>query len=155
MAPPLETAHASLAAAGRMRRIREALEAGELPDPVDTQWFAGRLKHYEDNAHAGTRLDEVLSLVSGPGQAPWWRVERLKERDRLVRELAATREGNAHARAVWLQGVLRRYQSTSWNRDRVTGTPTAANRALFDIFSLDADPPTGVWQLTRIINGSR
>jgi hypothetical protein len=155
VAPPLETAHVGLAAAEGVRRVREALEAGELPDPVDSQWFAGRLKHYEDNAHAGARLDEVLSLVSGPGQPPWWRVERQKKRDRLIRELAATREGNTHARAVWLQGVLRGYQSTSWNRDRVTGTPTAANRVLFDTFSLDADPPTRTWQLARIISGSR
>jgi hypothetical protein len=151
MATRLDLAgHAGLAALERLRRIAEAVR-----DTDDGQWFAGRLKHYQDNAHAGSRLDEVLSLVSAPGQPPWHRVERLKERDRLVRELADTRAGNTHARAVWLQGVLRRYQSTSWNRDRVTGKPNVANRPLFDIFSLDGDPPTGIWQLTRIINGSR
>jgi hypothetical protein len=76
MAPPRDLGNASLAAAERMRRVRQALEAGKLPDPVDSQWLTGRMKHYEDNAHAGARLDEVLSLVSGPGQPPWWRVER-------------------------------------------------------------------------------
>ena len=50
MAPPPDLGNASLAAAERMRRVRQALEAGELPDPVDSQWFAGRMKHYEDNA---------------------------------------------------------------------------------------------------------
>jgi hypothetical protein len=155
MATRLDLAHAGVAAAERLRRVRLALEAGEPPDPVDAQWFAGRLKHYEDEAHAGARLDEILSLVSGQGQPPWWRVVRLKERDRLIRELASGYEDSTSARAVRLQGVLRRYQSTSWIRDRVTREPTAANRPLFDIFTLDGDPPTGIWQLSRIIAGSR
>ena len=82
-------------------------------------------------------------------------MERQKERDRLICKLAATFEGNTNARAIRLQGVLRRYQATSWTRDRVTREPTATNRPLFDIFVLDGDQPTGTWQLARIINGSR
>jgi hypothetical protein len=149
MGCPTDTGHAGAAAIQRLRRIAEAIQ-----DTPDGQWFAGRMKHYEDNAHEGARLDEVLHLVSGPGQPPWWRVERQKERDRLIRELASTYEGNTNARSIRLQGVLRRYQSTSWTRDRVTREPTAANRQLFDIFVIDVDPPTGTWQLAKIINCS-
>jgi hypothetical protein len=150
-----EASHAGLAAMERLRRIAERGLSGEPLDATDAEWLATGVKLYEQRVHDGRRFDEVLSLVSGPGQAPWWRAERQRERDRLIRELASGYEGSASARAVRLQGVLRRYQSTSWIRDRTTREPTTANRPLFDIFSLDGDPPTGIWQLSRIIAGSR
>jgi hypothetical protein len=79
MAPPLESSHAGLAAMVRLRRIAERGLSGEPLDATDAEWLATGVKRYESQVHFGGRFDEVLSLVSGPGQPPWWRVERLKE----------------------------------------------------------------------------
>jgi hypothetical protein len=156
MAPPPDLdAHPGLAAVERLRRVREAARAGEVMDPETADWLADSVGIYLATACTGMRMETAFDLAVPPGGSPWWAEERRRERDQLIRDLASGYEGSLSARAVRLQDVLRRYQSTSWIRDRVTREPTAANRPLFDIFSLDGDPPTGVWQLSRIIAGSR
>jgi hypothetical protein len=155
-APPPDVAdHPALVAVTRLRRLREAARAGEVLDAEDADWLACSIGVYLAGAGSGVRMEATFDLSVPPGCSPWWAEERRRERDQLIRELASGYEGSTSARAVRLQGVLRRYQATAWIRDRVTAAPTVANKALFDIFALDDDPPTGVWRLTQILKGER
>jgi hypothetical protein len=147
---PSPEAHPGLAAAERLRRVAAALAAGTAPPPEDSRWLARRLQSYL-SAPTDLVLDTVLQLAPPPGGSSWRSVAKHAERDRLLRELAASMDGTAHARATDLQQRLRRYAGTSWPRDRRSGAPTAANTILFRIYTLDPDPPTGIRRLTDII----
>lgn len=138
----------ALAAVERLRRLAPALAEGD----DDARWLADALGRYLAAAAAGVDLDQALGLATPPGGAPWWRAAADAERDRLIRELAAETGGSVNARAGAVQARLKRYGSTAWVRDRVTKQPTAANRLLFEIFSHDATPPTGIRRLTDIIS---
>jgi len=137
-----------LAAVQRLRRLAPTLAEG---DP-DQQWLSQAIARYLREARAGLNVDAALGLCVAPGASPWWRAEQEAKRDELLREIAATIPGRANARAVALQQRLRRYAATSWPRDRLSKQPTTANALLFQIYSLDPDPPTGVRRLTEILS---
>ena len=141
--------NAALAAIGRLRRLVPVLAEGN----DDSRWLGAAVEHYLAAAAAGVGLDQALGLATPPGGAPWWRAAAEAARDRLIRELASEMPGSTHARAVVVQSRMRRYAGTAWPRDRVAKQSSAANAALFAIFSLDPDPPTGIRRLTDIIGG--
>jgi hypothetical protein len=146
---PRDTDHPGLAAVERLRRLAPALADGD----DDARWLAARLDHYLAAAPRGVGLDKALGLDCRPGGSPWWRLAAEAERDRLLRALATSIEGKTHGRAVALQQLLRRYQSTAWPRDPVSNKPTAANERLFRIYVDDPNPPTGIRRLTEILAG--
>lgn len=145
-------APASLAAARRLRRIADALDAGVAPDADDGSWLASALRRYLADAPSGLQVAEALQLTTPPGREHWWQIEHRVQRDRLIRELAAEACGSAHARAVHVQQQLTRYAAVTWLRDRVFRTPLERNRVLFQIFTIDSNPPTGIRRLTEIIS---
>lgn len=138
----------AVAAVERLRRLAPALaEGGE-----DERWLGQALDRYLREAQAGLNVDAALGLCVGPGASPWWRAGQAARRDELMRVLASETAGSDNAKAVALQQKLRRYAGTSWPRDRQSKQPSAANSILFEIFSLDPDPPTGISRLTKIIS---
>ena len=142
-----------LAAVGRLRRLA-ARFAGETAD-ADATWFAGRIEVYLENAPAGLDLDGAFDLTVAPGTSPWWQRERRAARDELLRQLAAALPGSCSARAHALAERLRRYAGSGWPLDRRRGAPmpdTPERRALFRLFSLDADPPTSLRRLHEILS---
>jgi hypothetical protein len=145
------TPDASLAAAARLARFVAAHAAGEPLPPDDTQWLVGGLCHYLTNAASGVRLDEALALTVPPGRAPWWRQRNLARRDAILRQVAASLPGRTHARAVQLRLLLRRYEATAWILDQRRKTPSVANQLLYEVFTLDGSPPTGIRRLTAIL----
>ena len=149
---PSADAHAGLAAAARLKRLAAALASGSPPPSEDAVWLAGRLGVYLA-AEGEADLDGVLGLLPPPGGSSWRTLAKHSERDRLIRELGSEMPGSTHARAVVVQSQMRRYAGTAWPRDRVAKQSSAANAALFAIFSLDPDPPTGIRRLTDIIGG--
>jgi hypothetical protein len=143
---PSAADHPALTAAGRLRRLAELLADA---DDADAQWAASALKRYLA-APDQIELDQAFGLSGG---RPWWRIERYEARDALLREVAQGLAGKTHAKATTLQQSLRRYGASAWLRDRVHKQPTAANALLFQVFTLDHSPPTGIRQLTEIIGG--
>lgn len=143
---PAADTNAALAAAGRLRRLAELLAGAE---DADAQWAALALKRYLA-APDQLELDQAFGL--GGGRA-WWRIERYEARDALLREVAKSLAGKTHAKANALQQSLRRYGASAWLCDRVSKQPSAANALLFQIYTLDPNPPTGIRQLTEIIGG--
>ena len=143
---PSAADHPALVAVGRLRRLADALATAE---DADTQWVARALQRYLA-APDQLELDQALGLRSG---RPWWRIERYEARDALLREIAKGLAGKTHAKANTLQQSLRRYGASAWPRDRVYKQPTAVNTLLFQIYTLDPNPPTGIRQLTEIIGG--
>jgi hypothetical protein len=103
---PSPEAHPGLAAAERLRRVAAALAAGTAPPSEDSRWLAHRLQSYL-SAPTDLVLDTVLQLAPPPGGSSWRLVAKHAERDRLLRELAASMDGTAHARATDLQQQLR------------------------------------------------
>lgn len=144
---PMPGAETSLAAVERLRRLTVELAEGS----DDGRWLAGALDRY---LTAPDRVDlrAALGLATGPGSVKWWRQQKLAERDDLLRQIGEGLPGKTHARAVALQQLLRRYAATGWPRERQSKQPTAQNAILFAIFELDPDPPTGIRQLTTILD---
>jgi hypothetical protein len=138
--------HPALAAVGRLRRLADALATA---NDDDARWAARAFRRYLA-APDQLELEQALGLRSG---RPWWRIERYEARDDLLREVAQGFAGKTHAKATALQQSLRRYGASAWPRDRVYKQPTAANTLLFQIYTLDPNPPTGIRQLTEIIGG--
>ena len=147
---PSADAHAGLAAAVRLRRVAEALAAGAPPHADDAQWLSGRLTAYLA-ADAEADLDAMLGLLPPPGGSSWRTAVKHAERDKLLRELAGPGPGRVLPRAQELQQRLRRYAASSWPRDRVNKSPSAANAILYRVFCIDPDPPTGISRLRQII----
>ena len=143
---PSAADHPALAAVGRLRRLADVLATAE---DADAQWAARAFVRYLA-APDQLELEQALGLRSG---RPWWRIERHWARDALLREVAEGLAGKTHAKATTLQQSLRRYGASAWLRDRVHKQPTAANALLFQVFTLDHSPPTGIRQLTEIIGG--
>ena len=138
----------------RLRRIAERGLTGEPLDPVDAEWLAEALEVYETTAPAGARFDETLKLTPGPGQQPWWSARRRAERDRLIRELAATYSAPPWSRAQLVADELRRYQSAAWRHDKARGGPLTSDlrrKLLFAVFQADDRPPTGTGRIYTII----
>jgi hypothetical protein len=147
-------AHPGLAAVARLQRIGAALAAGKPATADDAQWMATGVRRYLRAApDGGAGLDEALGLAPRPGQWPWWRVASMAKRDELIRQLAEGIDGKPAAKVIDLQQRMRNYRSTSWIRDRRSGTSSSANALLLQIFSLYADPPTGATELRKILNG--
>jgi hypothetical protein len=89
-----------LAAAERLRRVRDALAAGEAPDAADAGWLARGLERYLTGTAAGVRLADALGVAAMPGGSPWWSERRRAERDAAIRAFAATFPRSASARAL-------------------------------------------------------
>ena len=155
MAPRLDLAHIGLAAAERLRRVREALAAGQAPAATDAGWLAHGLAVYLDGAPAGVKLEAALGLAVPPGGSPWWSERRRAERDRLIGELAATFPGPPWSRAQAAADALRRYRCTGWRHDRARGEPLTSDprrKLLFAVFCADdRPPPTGTGRVYAII----
>jgi hypothetical protein len=124
-------------------------------DTDDGTWLAEALEVYETTAPTGARFDETLKLAPGPGQQPWWSARRRAERDRLIRELAATYSAPPWSRAQLVADELRRYQSTGWRHDKARGGPVTSDlrrQLLFAVFYADdRPPPTGTGRIYAII----
>jgi hypothetical protein len=152
--PPPDAGHAGLAAAERMRRVRDALGAGELLDATDAGWLARGLERYLTGAAAGVKLEDALGVAVPPGGSPWWSERRRAERDAAIRELAVTFPGSTSARALATAEALRRYGSAAWRLDHARGGPLggdARRKLLFAVFAADEDPPTGTRRVYDII----
>jgi hypothetical protein len=144
--------------AARLRRLVEADEVGEPPPAEDVTWLTARLRAYLAGASAGLTLEQAFGLATAPGGCPWWRAERLAARDRTLRRLGATLEGKVTARAHALALKLRDYAGRCWRRDAARGGPfpiTTERRLLFEVFTLDPDPPTSVRALIDILQEER
>jgi hypothetical protein len=143
-------AHPALAAVRRLERVRDALAVGAVPDADDADWVAGCIARHLA-APEQVDMDAAFGLAVRPGGLPWWQIATHAERDDLLRAIAKTIPGRTHTKAVGVQQRLRRYAGTSWPRDRVSKQPSSVNATLFAIFALDPHPPTGIRQLTTII----
>ena len=144
-----------MAAARRLSRIAEALEAGTVPDSEDGAWMAGALQRYLQDACSGMTIEAALGLRVSPGGSPWWAEEQRASRDAAIRELANTFSGRVSNRAHAAAEAIRHYQGVAWRRDCQYGVQhsTDARRAiLFKIFSVGIDVPTSVRQLIKIID---
>jgi hypothetical protein len=147
--PDASPSHVGLAAIAHLERAAADLEATGSEHGA---WVANRIRAYVTDRAA--TLDDVFGLTVGPGGTTWRECRLHDMRNRLIRELAATITApTITARIALLQNMLRTYASTSWIRDRSTGTPTAKNRLLFEIFTLDDNSPTGASRLREIIEG--
>ena len=135
-------------AVDRLRRVADALAAGELPPADDASWLGRALAGW---LVADVPLDAALALPWG-----WRRDARHARRDALLRELAAGYGGTARARALALQAELRHYGSVGWPRDRsLTRLPDSTSlrrRQLHRLFSLDDSPPTSLRRLVEVCN---
>lgn len=138
----------AVAAIARLRRLAPVLAHGG----PDQQWLATAIERYLLGARAGLNLDSAIGVAVAPGSSAWWNEERHAERDRLLREIAASFPGRTNARAVELQRRLKHYASVCWPRDRRSGAPTAANEKLHAVFVVDPDPPMGIRRLTEILS---
>lgn len=76
----MTVAHDAPHPVGRLRRMVEALQAGDAPDPADAAWFTEGAREYLRDAPA-VRLDAALGLHPGWGEAGWWTVGPRAARD--------------------------------------------------------------------------
>ena len=146
--------HGACVAAQHLRRILQALTFGAPMGVEEAEWLAVGLRRYLDAAPTGLTLEAALGLSVTAGGSPWWRTERLAERDAAIRALSRNFAGCAKARAVATAECIRRYQSAAWRRDQYRGLISSSDRhheLLFTILSIDPDPPTSTRRLVDII----
>lgn len=98
-----------------LRRIAE-----NRADETDLAWLRGRLSSYLDAPDQG--LEAALRL-----DWPWWRVERRRQRDDIIRQLRAEHfaELSDWAAADAISTATRRYLTAGWRIDRERETPPA------------------------------
>lgn len=116
----------ALVAVARIRRITAALENGKELDADDRQWWAAAFREYLDGAALGLTLDSAVGVASRPYERPWFEMEALAERERLILELAmyataTSCSGQAKAMASLAAG----YAANGWLRERDLAEPPA------------------------------
>ena len=97
-----------LASIARLRRLAAALVDGD----DDERWLAGRLARYLAEApRGGWSLDLSLDLTPAQGNAPWWEVERIDQRNMVIRAMAANHFASQEPAlaAKGIMGAWRRY----------------------------------------------
>lgn len=112
------------------------------PEPGDTAWFAEQFEDYEKRAPHGARLDELLGLVPGPGEAPWWKSGRLPQRDHWLRNAAGYLPGlSGRSLAVELLRQIRSYRKVRWHNDAGRGLAShhvgTMRECLFSLLELE------------------
>jgi hypothetical protein len=70
----------------RLRRLLEALDTGNTPDPDDAAWFTAGAESYLRQAPV-VRLDAALDLHPRWGEAGWWTVGPRAQRDAVLAEM--------------------------------------------------------------------
>lgn len=137
-------------------RLRRFAAGTEMVD--DRAWLAEGVETYLALASDGMGLEAALGITAGPGQCPWWVVERRALRDGLVRRFAAASfprdSPRAHAKLV--SAAISAYRSTSWPRDIRNGLASCyagtPRELLFEAFSVaDGNMPSSVKQITSIL----
>lgn len=109
----------ALVAVARIRRITAVLENGKELDTDDRQWCASAFREYLDGAALGLTLDNAVGVAPRPYERPWFEMEALAERERLILELAVyvpapSCSGQAKAMASLAVG----YATNGWLRER-------------------------------------
>lgn len=135
-------------AVDRLRRVADALAAGEPPPADDAAWLGRGLAGW---LAADQPLDAALALPWG-----WRRDARHAERDALLRELAQGYTGTVRARALALQAELQHYAGVNWPRERhlpqMPDSASSRRRLLHRLFRLDPAPPTSLRRLVEVCN---
>ena len=105
----------ALDAIARLHRLVPVLEAGD----GDAQWLASRLQRYLNGApRGGGSLDLCLDLTPAQGNAPWWEVERIDQRNAVIRAMAANHFA-AQEPAPAAKGVMAAWRRYSRNRKAI------------------------------------
>ena len=104
----------------RLRRIAANVADGNPLEPSDGAWLADKVHQYIAEAPLGATLDSVFDLAPAPGQLPWWSVENLDNRNRLIVEAARQffPDLKPSRQAAELARRGRRYEASAWRRDR-------------------------------------
>ena len=143
----------------RLRAVSQLCQQGEPLDEELAVWFGDCLRQFLERG--ATTFEEAFGLPSCRGGMPWWKEERLRQRDAALRALArhlpAEMSTGARAREINIRAV--RYAASAWRHDRRRGDmPPAyagtARELLWRAFRSGAPMPLGERQLRNIIAGA-
>ncbi|MDH3229837.1 MAG: hypothetical protein OEN55_08610 [Alphaproteobacteria bacterium] len=143
----------------RLRAVSHLCQRGEPLDDELAVWFGSCLRQFLERG--ATTFEEAFGVPSCRGGMPWWKEERVRQRDAALRALArclpAELSASARAREIHTRAV--RYAASAWRHDRRTGEMPPgctgmARELLWRAFRSGAPMPLGERQLRNIIAGA-
>ena len=143
----------------RLRAVSDLCQQGEPLDDELAVWFGNCLRQFLERG--ATTFEEAFGLPSCRGGMPWWKEERVRQRDAALRALAqrlpADLSVSARAREMHTRAV--RYGASAWHHDRGAGEMPRAyagtdRELLWRAFRSGAPMPLGERQLRNIIAGA-
>ena len=140
-------------------RLRRLAEVAPLLG-ADGEWLAEALARYLAEAPDGLTLDAACGVARDPGRDPWWRTEARRRRDDAIRAMARLHFAgmSTHRAAIAITEAARRYEATSWRRDRTFTAPPAAytgtiRALLWHALATGQRFPSGWRQVWDILDG--
>jgi len=140
----------------RLRTVSDLCRRGEPLDDELAVWLGSCLRQFLERG--AESIEEAFGVPSCRGGMPWWKEERVRQRDAalrlLARSLPADLSVGARAREIHTCAV--RYAASAWRHDRravemphiYAGTP---REFLWRAFRTGAPMPLGERQLRNII----
>jgi len=147
-----------LIAIERLRAVSHLCQRGEPLDDELALWFGSCLRQFLERG--ATTFEEAFGLPACRGGMPWWKEERVRQRDAALRALARclSAELSVSARAREINTRAVRYAASAWRLDRRDGRMPRAyagteRELLWRAFRSGAPMPLGERQLRNIIAG--
>ncbi len=146
----------SVQAIDNLRAVRDCCLAGDRMDGDLARWLAERLQQVFSGV--STSFDEAFEIRFPRGGVPWWKEERIRERDAALRALATALPGTAAERLRAVHRLTLRHAACAWPREQAVaampphyaGTPRAH---LWRAFHSGAPMPLSDRRLRTILGG--
>ena len=141
-----------------LRHIANQCKAGQPLDRQTADWLGTAIESFLKRQVDS--IEAALGLDAGRGGMPWWRVDAIRRRDAVLRELA-TRfypDETVCSRAREIERLAGRYAESAWRFDREREEMPDAYRDtvkeyLWRAFRSGATMPIGERQLRNILKG--
>jgi hypothetical protein len=149
-----------LSAIQDLREIARRCVSGLPLSEELAQWLGQSLSEYL--SHRAHSVDEAFGLRAARGGVPWWREEAMRQRDRLLRQLAARhfRDASTSKQARQIFVLALRYAASAWRFDRQLEEMPAryagtVHEELWGAFKTGAPMPIGERHLRTILAQTR